>query len=78
MQIVRLAAPWTYYRAVLNTGEVVGVPDDIAAGLVSSGAATLVEVKTTALDGPPANKMMTPNHKKHFHRSRRHGATSGD
>jgi hypothetical protein len=81
MQIVRLTAPFRLDRAVLNTGEVVGLPDDLADSLVSGGQALFVEpeVVTAALDGPPADKLMRPQTRKFFHRGSRHrDATQGE
>lgn len=75
MRIVRLTAPFRLDRAVLNTGEVVGLPDDLATRLVSDGQALFVDpdpVAETALDGPPADKLMRQKTKKYFHHGSRH------
>jgi hypothetical protein len=80
MQTVRLTAPFYVNRAVLNAEELVGLPDDVARELVSAGKAICVasDVVTSAVDGPPADKLMRPNIKKHLtHRSRHRDATLG-
>jgi len=81
MQIVRLTAPFRLDRAVLNRGEIVGLPDDLATRLVSDGQALFVEpeIVTAAVEGPPADKLMRPQSRKFFHRGSRHrDATQGE
>ena len=75
MRIVRLRAPFFVNRALLNAGEVVGLPDDVAERLVSDGQAIFVEpapAAAKALDGPPVDKLMRPKTKKFFRHGSRH------
>jgi len=81
MRIVRLIAPCRVRCAIVNAGEVVGLPDDLAAELVSAGRAQDEPLlsRTEALEEPPMNKLMRPSTRKYFRRGSRHrDATQGD
>lgn len=73
---VVLLAPCRWHRAVLNAGESVSLPDALAETLMAHGQARRDEpVILTALDGPPADKLMRRSTTKVYRGSRRRDAT---
>ena len=64
--IIELTAPFRWDRAVFNTGELVDLPVALARPLIEAGHAheRSPASETLAVDGPPANKLMTQKTKK--------------
>ena len=71
--VIVLTAPFRWNRVAFNAGEVVDLPEALALQLVDAGQAHAfhpIAVETLAVEGPPANKLMTPKTKKYFTQAR--------